>query len=439
MRAIAFYFFILAIIPSIFFHPYTGVLLYSWMSFMSPQQLLWIPPTIPVALIAAVLTVVSWVFSEEPKRLRFDSTVWLIVAFMAWISFTTLLALNPARATYLWSRTIKELLFVLITIALTTNRIRLHALLWVMVIAIGYFGWKGGLFTILHAGSARIYGPPDTAIYNNNDLGVGLLVALPLMNYVRTNSAHRWVRIGLLAVMMGSFLSIVGTFSRGALLGLAAVSLLLFLKSRRKLVSGVVIAATFVSAIAFMPDSYVERMQTMRTYEKDESAMSRIQVWGVALNIGLDRPLTGGGFAVTESQVVIDRYLPGFRGVAVHDIYLGVLAAHGFIGLLLWLALLLVGWRNARWIQRSSRGRPEWQWAGDFGRMSQVSLVGYCVAGAFGNYEYWDYYFTIVGLLAAARTMMERTILPQRSAPVPAATFRPAPLVPVHHPLRDPQ
>jgi probable O-glycosylation ligase (exosortase A-associated) len=381
---------------------------------MSPHRLVWgFPSAIPLALISAILTMVSWLFSREPKALHFDATVLLICAFMGWISFTTLSALDSISAVVEWNRVIKELLFVLITVALTTNRIRFHALLWIMAVAIGYFGLKGAVFSILNGGQFNVYGPPDTAIYDNNDIGAGLVVALPLMNYVRTNSADSWVRMGWLIVMACSCLSIVGSYSRGAALGLVVVIIFLWIKSRRKLVLGIFIGLMATSAIAFMPEQYMERMRTIQTYEKDNSAMSRIQIWGAAIKIAMSHPLTGGGFRATESQRIIDRYEPGIEARAPHNIYLSVLSEHGFIGFSIWAAMLFVGWRNIRWLVRYSEGRPKWQWAGDFGRMAQVSLVGYCVVGSFGNYAYWDYYFTLIGLAAAVRHMMQQATLPQ--------------------------
>lgn len=438
MRALVFFCFLLGLIPSIFINPYIGVLLYSWISFMSPHRLVWgFVTEIPLALVTAIATLIAWLASNEPKRLRFDATVWLILAFAVVITVTTMLALNPKAAFIFWDRTIKELLFVLVTIALTTNRIRFHALLWVMAVSIGYFGLKGGAFSLLHGGDFQVYGPPDSAIYDNNDIGAGLVVALPLMNYVRISSAHKWVRRGWLFAMANCLLAIIATYSRGAMLGLIAVSIFLWLKSKRKLVAGLVIPLAVIAAIAFMPQKYMERIDTIVHYQQDESAMHRIQIWGVALQIAVHRPLIGGGFAATFSQAVVNRYNPRAVWRAVHNIFIGVLCEQGFIGFAIWLGLLFVGWRNSRQIQRLSRDRPEWQWANDFARMSQVSLVAYCVVGSFGNYAYWDYYYTILGLLAAARTMMERAMQAQPSALTLAAAPHPGPPLLAYHRLRD--
>lgn len=393
---------------------------------MSPQQLMWnFPSAIPLALITAVMTMISWLISNEPKRLRFDATAWLILSFAILTSLTTLVALNPAQAVVEWDLTIKALFFVLVTMALTTNRIRAHALLWVMAVAIGFYGLKGGVFALLHGGDYRILGPANTVVSDNNDIAAGLVVALPLMNYVRMNSARRWLRIAWLIVIACSIFAVLSTYSRGGLLGLVACVGWLWLKSSKKLVSGLAIGLIAVAAFGFMPEKYFARIETIVTYQQDESAMSRIEIWGAALKIALARPLTGGGYRVTQSQAVINRYDPGVRARDEHNVYIGVLADQGFIGLLIWLALPVVGWRNSRWLIRHARGRPEWRWAGDFARMSQVSIVAFFVAGSFLNIEYWDYYFTLIGLLAAIRHIVERAAV---SKPADAAAALSSPL-----------
>jgi hypothetical protein len=58
--------------------------------------------------------------------------------------------------------------------------------------------------------------------------------------------------------------------------------------------------------------------------------------------------------------------------------------------------------------------------------MSQASLVAYCVVGSFGNYAYWDYYLTIIGLLAAARHIIEQAALSQQSAAASRPVLLPA-------------
>ena len=48
-----------------------------------------------------------------------------------------------------WEVVFKVFLFLLVTAALLTSRERIHALIWVMVISLAYFGIKGGGFTLI--------------------------------------------------------------------------------------------------------------------------------------------------------------------------------------------------------------------------------------------------------------------------------------------------
>ena len=49
-----------------------------------------------------------------------------------------------------------------------------------------------------------------------------------------------------------------------------------------------------------MPDEWYAKMDTIRTYEQNTSAMARINAWGFAVNLARDKPLTGGGFQVFQ-------------------------------------------------------------------------------------------------------------------------------------------
>ena len=435
MRNAVFLVFIVGVIPTIFLHPYVGVLLWSWLSFMSPQRLAYgFSNSLPLAMIVGAGTLLCWLASKEPKKPKLDATFWLIAAFMAYVSLTTLFAFNPAAAYKKWDLTFKALLFVLVTITMTTNRVRVHSLVWVMIIAIGFYGLKSGSGAIMSGGGGRVYGPPDTMIGDNNHFAVALLVALPLMNYVRMNSAQRIVRLGLPFLMGLCLVATLASYSRGALLGLGAVSLFLWLKSKRKLLPAIIIPLAVVSAIKFMPEQWFARMNTMEHYEEDGSATGRLSMWETSYKIALARPFTGAGFVGPYMPEVVQTYNPGTTPRAVHSIYFEVIGEHGFVAFAIWALIPVVGWRNARWVIKRSRDQPEWRWANDLARMMQVSLIGYLVGGTFLSLSYWDYYFTIIGILAAMRHMMEKAFAEQAApagsietavddmpSPVPAA------------------
>jgi probable O-glycosylation ligase (exosortase A-associated) len=341
----------------------------------------------------------------------------LLILLLACVTFTSLVAIgDPARVWSYWDRVFKVILGLLLTASLLTDRRRIHAIVWVMVISIGFFSVKGGVFSLLTGGNYRIWGPPHTMIGDNNHLATAMLVTLPLMNWLRLHSRHRTVRIGLLVAMGLTVISVVGTYSRGALLALAAVVAVLWWRSRGKIVSGIMLAACVAGAVTFMPPQWAERMETIVNYQQDESASDRLVVWGISWKIALSRPLTGAGFQAPYQQAVVDTVQPGGQARAVHSIWFMVLGEHGFPTFLVWLALNGVGLLLAFRMVRLTRGRPDLAWAHDLGRMAPVAFVAYAVGGSFLSLAYWDFFWTLIVVLAATHAIVVRE-LARDSAP----------------------
>jgi probable O-glycosylation ligase (exosortase A-associated) len=141
----------------------------------------------------------------------------------------------------------------------------------------------------------------------------------------------------------------------------------------------------------------------------------------MAVNLANDRPLVGGGFeAFTESA--FHKYAPDPSDVhAAHSIYFQILGDHGYAGLALFLLLWILVWRDASWIIRYSRSQRELKWAFDLARLTQVSLVGYFVGGAFLSLAYYDVPYNLVVVLVLTRVLVEkevRSLQQQEGAPV---------------------
>ena len=404
MRSLAFFVEMLVLLPIVAIRPFVGVLLWSWISFMSPHKLLWGPASgLPWALIVITVTAIGCLMAREPKSFSLNPTTGCILAFMLCITLTSVTAMAPpSEVFHKWSIITKSMGVLLLTSWLLTTKERIHALVWIMVLSLAYFGIKGGGFTILHGGANRVEGPPDTAIGDNNALAAGLLVTIPLMNYLRMQSQHRIIRIGFAIAIILTLFSVVGSYSRGALIGLIAVSLFLWFKSKGKLLAAVVLPLVVGSVIAFMPADWVARMQTLSDATSTGSGESRMAIWNVAWQIAVHRPLTGGGFMAPYYDEVVSQFVPGATARAVHSIWFEVLGEHGFVTFAVWLSITICAVVATRRTIKAAKGVPELQWCVDLARMTQVSVIGYMVAGSFLSLSYWDFYFTI--LVAAAAT-----------------------------------
>jgi probable O-glycosylation ligase (exosortase A-associated) len=224
--------------------------------------------------------------------------------------------------------------------------------------------------------------------------------------YAFLQAPKYWARWGLIVAMVLCGFSVLGSQSRGGFIAVVMMLALFWWNSRAKLVTTAVLVVLIPIAIGFMPEKWLDRMHTIETYEKDTSAMARINAWETAFNVAKDRPL-GGGFEMA-SPSVFARYAPDPSvPCAAHSIYFQVLGEHGFPGLGLFLLLWILVFRDAWWIIRRSRNLEKLRWASDLAHMIQVSLVGYFVAGAFLSLAYYDVPYYLLVAVVLTRLLVE--------------------------------
>ena len=318
MRDILFTLIVLGSLPVIVMRPYVGILVFAWLGYFNPQKLSWgFATDIPFSLVVALTTLVALAFSRERKQIPINALTVAWLLFIAWMGLTTLFAFYPDAAWLQYERVLKIQLMSFAVILLITNERRLQAFVWVIVMSLAFYGIKGGIFTVLTAGAYRVWGPDGTFIGGNNEVALALLMTLPLMHYLRITSQSRLVRVGLLAGMVLCGFSIVGSQSRGALVGGLAMVLFLWAKSRHKLAAGVALVLAVSVLVAFMPEQWRDRMSTIETYKNDSSAMGRILVWKMTVNLANHNPF-GGGFELWNERT-FERYSPDradpFQGI----------------------------------------------------------------------------------------------------------------------------
>jgi probable O-glycosylation ligase (exosortase A-associated) len=373
--------------------------------------------------VLVVITVIAWIFSPEAKKMPSSSMIWLLIAFAIFSTVSTLFALEPAISWLKWNLAIKSMALGIAVAILMQNQIRLHALVWTIVLSVGYFGVKGGLFTLLTGGGSHVYGPAGTALQDNNDLALALCLTLPLMNYLRMHSEQRYTRIILIVAMGVTAIAVLGTYSRGGLIALGIMGAFLWWTSSRKMLISAAAVAVLLPALYFMPSSWTDRMATIQSADQDGSFQERVAAWIVSYHIALAHPITGGGFSATESPYVYRDYNDGqpmylgssliMIGRAAHSIYFQVLGGQGFVGLGIYLAMLFFTWRSLGKTRKRCRGHSDLEWAADLASMTQVSLLSFLVAGAALAMAYYDLIFLIVGIAAAlAETVSKRLANP---------------------------
>ena len=402
MRDIVLAIIIFGTIPFILMRPYFGLLVWSWLGYMNPNRLCYgFAISFPWVELIAIVTLISLVISNERKKVPASTISVLLLLILIWTGITTVFAVEPAFAWAKYQEFAKILIMAFMTLVLVNTRERMHWLIWMIVVSLGFYGLKGGVFTLLGAGANHVIGPPHSFIGDNNALALALSMTLPLMRYLQLQSARKYVRIGLGVAMLLTGIAVLGTYSRGGLIALAVVALVLFVKSRQRVVVMLAIVVVGFAALQFMPPQWTARMDTLHHTDTVHSAQTRLQSWVFAANVAIHRPLVGGGFEVYRDASMWQQYGPeGAKPRAIHSIYFNILGDQGFVGLLLFLGLLFATWRKCSKVRKRTRDDPELKWAFDLASMLQVSLVAFVTGGTFLPMAYFDLTYQLMALPA---------------------------------------
>jgi probable O-glycosylation ligase (exosortase A-associated) len=272
------------------------------------------------------------------------------------------------------------------------SRERVHMLIWVIVLSLGFYGVKGGIFTIVHGGAYHVQGPSGSFIAGNNELALALVMTIPLMRYLQLNEPDRRIRLGLAVAMLLTALAAVGSQSRGAFVALFITGLVFWLKSRNKVATLLLVSIPAVATVLIMPAEWFERMHSIQDYEQDASAQGRFLAWRFAINAARN-DIFGVGFE-------------GFKGYDAHSIYFEVLGEHGWIGLALFLSLLAMTWLKSNAVIRMAKRQPDTRWASDLAAMIQVTLIAYMSAGAFLGLAYFDYFYHLLVVIVVLHHLL---------------------------------
>ena len=296
---------------------------------------------------------------------------------------------------------------ILVALMVLKNKQHIFALMWVSVASLALLGIKGGIFTLASGGSYHVWGPPGSFIEDNNEFALALVMTIPLIRFLQLQLRNKLGRLAMTGAMVLCAAAALGSQSRGALLAISAMAMTLWWRGKGKLQMGILLILAAVPLVAFMPDSWTNRMSTIETYQDDNSAMGRINAWWTAWNIALHYP-TGVGFNPARPEL-FGRFSPNPLQInAAHSIYFQVLGNHGFVGLFLFLGIWIACWRAAGWLRGQKHVAPEAKWTTELGAMCQVSLVGYAVGGAFLSLAYFDLPYEVLMLLVLTRIWVEK-------------------------------
>jgi putative inorganic carbon (HCO3(-)) transporter len=429
---------IFGLLPVCIWRPWIGIVAWYWLGLMSPHRLTWSYGfNMPYAMLIGGATLVGVLLAKDRKPVPWNGPLTLMAVLLAYFALTTVFAWSVTIAWAEWIKVAKIILMTFVAAMFIYGKERIRVLMLTIVLSLGFYGVKGGVFTIMKGGAHRVEGPENTFIGGNVGLGVGLCMVLPLILCMAKEEQRPWFKHFLYAMAALTFISVIFTYSRGAYLGLATVSVLLLLQMRSKLLAIICVIGAITVGPFLLKDQVIERAELIENYEQDTSANQRLQSWTVAWNVALESPLTGAGFDfenfpddnrwITYGDRKYDRYLT--HSSAAHSIYFQILGQHGFVALGLFLAMLFGTLRGLKRIRTAGRVNPNAAWLGNYAAALRIGFMGYMVSGAFISMAYFDLaylYIVLLAILARELRQVNATAQP-KSRQILSATW-PAPV-----------
>lgn len=323
----------------------------------------------------------------------------LLTAFVGAAGLSVLGALWPGYAVEALSDLAKMAIVYFFLVNCVSNVAGLRGVMWVMVI--------GGLFPALGTLKNYLQGNVEEGraawvgiFANPNEVAFSLVILLPLIAYLA--APRGWfVRLIFLGISLLFLAAIFVTFSRGGLVGLAAVIGVYAWRSKKAWVRialvGVVIAGVLLTG------KFWSRGEDFTELKGDATFNMRLATSQAGVEMFLDHPLTGVG--LNCSVVAWPLYAPKglhTRGALItHNTFVQVLGETGILGFLPFVLFIGVGIYQSRKLAL----RPE---TASLGAAVEGALWGLAACGMSGGYVLTWFPYLLVGLASVARrTQME--------------------------------
>ena len=397
--------------------PWLGVLSLAIFSYLNPHAYAWgFVRSLPVYYVLFIVVAFRTFIAKDKDSIPKDWRINVFIMLWVYFAITSTQAYFPDIA---WQRfwfVTKIYMPFFFTLVLINTRFKLYCLVVTIAASIGIVAVKGGLFAILHGFSARVYGPPATQFEENNAFAVAMLICIPLLLIWQRETRNSLFKKGILLAIPIIYAASLCSWSRGALITMTVLTLMLILNSKHKFLAIplVLVGAFFVKD--YLPQEWFGRMHTLETYQEDSSAMSRIQAWTDGWNHTLEHPFVGAGF-------------DGWREVTQrdwHSSYVEMFSEHGFIAFGLWLSLIVGTLISMTTLPNKTFQVEGLEWVANYCFMLRASLICYMVGTAFLGLSYWDllYHLIFIAVLVKKIALEELAVKQKNNIDKPSWATR---------------
>lgn len=370
MREIAIWAFIIVSIPMVFRRPLIGLIIYLCANIIRPEMLFWGGSgasyffrvyyfmILLACFFKGTFTVYRKVFQRE-----YILMLWLVSGVIISAVFSQYVVF---RQDYYITEIVKNMGIIALMYMLTDDYADIVRIQNAMLGCFAFLGiW--GIEQQLR-GNERLEGLGGNAWGDSNGVAAVFVLFLPValaMAFSAEKRRNFWIALGVAGVMVAL---VIGTKSRGGLLGLLAGLFCFGFYSRNTLKTLKIAFILALIIIPFAADSYFERMKTIQVSDSEDmegSARSRLILWQAGLMVFADNPLLGTGYMTyPEAKMKYENnflYLEdNFRNnvfrkenkKVTHNAYIQMLSDCGLLGALPFFLLVTGGVFRGFWSRK---------------------------------------------------------------------------------------
>ena len=333
-----------------------GFYLYQLVYFLYPQERWWAGdiPGIRYSFIVSLFILIAYAARyksyQENRLFEAPQTKWLIMLLVVF-ALTSFVAVNQDYHQQALFEVFKLFIMVMLGYKLIDTPLNLDRALWAYIIGATYLSVE-----VKNAGRdefGRVEGVGTVTTDDANGVAAMLVPAISLLIFYAWRGGNL-AKVGVVVLGVFIFNAIVLFNSRGAFLAVIAgggyfifhMLFSRFQQANQKLTAILIIMAGLSGALYLTDDVFWERMETLKEVQSDEgkSGSHRVHMWMSTFDLVADYPFGVGaaGFQKLSQQYVPEEFFfRGQKAKAVHSAWFQCLSEVGWVGLFLFLTLLL--------------------------------------------------------------------------------------------------
>ena len=327
-------------------YPYFGLVIYYLVLVVRPEilwpQLAALRPTRMISLVLLVSMLIHMKYKGQPFVVFKDRMTKHMVFFIAALFISVPMAFWQDQSFWFSIDFLWLFLYFIILINILSTEMRIKGFLWLFLLAGGYNAissaiayFSGNL--VVAQGIERAEG---LAGADPNTLAVSIVLGLPFMYFALIWVKNKFLKILPLIFLAASIFTISITGSRSGIIGIVVSAAMIWLVSKKKMVTAMVAILVMVIGWFALPAQYQQRYASIFSDEIDPSSQGRIDAWKAGWGMFKANPITGIGVDCFPLAYASGRYSDTRVLLRPHNLYIQIISELGIVGLAAFGALI---------------------------------------------------------------------------------------------------